>query len=148
MDSFRSKTKKVVIAGVIILVIAILLILASTTSSPSSKRILNPPGSNASEEEETRYYDLVAETAETAATLDLSGCRPKPTAMEVTWNQTFKVRNQDALPHILVINADYEYLIPARSQKEIVADFGKGPGVYGFGCDESEEAVGVILLTE
>lgn len=114
--------------------------------SPPPK--IGPDPYNLSAPEKEAFYKIAAENAVPSDFIDLGGCDPKPSALKVTQNKTFTVRNNDAAFHILVIDPGREYLIPAGGVKEITADFGKGPGIYGFGCDESEEAVGVILITE
>lgn len=115
--------------------------------SPSPSNLLKPPDQNASEETKKKFFDKILANAKEAKYLDISGCKAKPEVFKTPNQATFTVKNNDDKPHLMVLNKDIKFEIKANSNQEIKADFGRGPGAYGYGCDSSTQAVGFFLLT-
>lgn len=118
-------------------------------ASEEEVAVLNAPGPDATEEERRSHFLLVQKAAKASPYLDITKCSiAQPVVFEVKDGATFTVKNEDTIEHGIVIDAEHTYRIPAGETKDIVADFGKGPGVYGFGCDSVPHAVGFFLISE
>ncbi len=119
----------------------------NTTETPVVKKtLLTPPGEGSTEAQLRAWGELVSQSALPGTTLEIAGCVAVPEAMALEAGKDFTVTNADNIPHTLVLNPTTTFLIPANSSKTIKADFGKGPGIYAFSCDNRQEAVGVFLV--
>lgn len=134
-----------------------ILILSTPTSSPVPKAValtedeqaaLKTPGINATEEEKRKYAEAAIRAAKDAALLDIGQCQGKPVVLRVKEKQTLTVNNPDPENHTIVVDKDHMYSVPANGEKDIVIDFGKGIGLYGYGCDTSQETRGVFLVKQ
>lgn len=115
--------------------------------TPQERAALVTPARDASDEEKRRHFDLVVPLATRAEFLDITDCLGNPIVFEATQDRGFSVKNSDDENHTLQLSEERFYTVPAGGTKDIVADFGFGPGVYGYGCDNSTGAAGVILVT-
>lgn len=111
------------------------------------KAVLAPP-TGGSPEEIQKHLDLVSRLAVEAEFLDVAKCQAMPIVTRVKQGSEISIRNQDTVPHTVVFDEDHMYLIEPNQTKPIVADFGRGIGVYGFGCDKLAGAVGMISVVE
>ena len=119
-----------------------------TDLTDEEKQALNPPRPDASDER-IQYAELISRLAQEADVLVVNNCEPSPVVMLVKAGGTIKVINENTLDHSIVIDPEHVYSVPAEGQAVIDTDeFGKGPGIYAYGCDLSNAAVGVFLLTE
>ena len=106
--------------------------------------VLNFPAETATESDRRQHSEMVRRLAVASDTLDLTGCRPDPVVLEVLLGETVTVRNSDVESYELVINSEYVFVVPGGGETEVVADFGKGLGVYGYGCEPASQVVGII----
>lgn len=107
---------------------------------------LQTPGANATEAERKAHFDAAVRAAKYVNTLDISQCIGTPVVLRVAAKQTLTVNNPDTQDHVIVIDKDHTYIVPASGKKEIVIDFGKGGGLYGYGCDASQTTSGLFLV--
>ena len=112
------------------------------------KKLLKIPPQGAPETEKAAHFALLQRLARTTDFLDLSTCFGNPLAFRVQNGAAFVLKNNDSLPHTLQISPQHIYTVPARDEREIVAQFGFGPGVYGYGCDDSPDARGILFVTD
>ncbi|MBI5134422.1 MAG: hypothetical protein HZA81_03515 [Candidatus Taylorbacteria bacterium] len=128
------------------------------SSSPSADKgqtvgtdveaILNTPAVDDLEERKRQHAERVLEAAVKTDTINISTCVANPTVAMVAFGQKITFVNDDSVEHMIGFNIEDRYSVPAKSKKEIVADFEKGKGIYGYGCDASQRAIGMIVVTE
>jgi plastocyanin len=111
-----------------------------------NKPLLTPPGEGATDADLRAWGELVSQTALPGTTIEIAGCVAVPEALAIDAGNDFTVTNAGKVPHTLVLNPTTTFLIPANSSKTIKANFEKGPGIYAFGCDNKQGAVGVFLV--
>ncbi len=119
----------------------------SAAPSTDEQKVLNPPVKG-SEADQKQFADLITKLAKDSTTLNISGCRPQPLVMRIKKGATFKLNNTDSQAHVLTVDKDHTYTVSPSASVDVVADFGRGPGIYGFGCDKSGGPVGMLLVTE
>lgn len=119
---------------------------ANAVPGAAEKQQLLKIRQDSSQEEKQRHFDLVQKFAQDVAYLDITGCAPRPFIIRLKDGKEFGVKNADGAEREMGIDPQHIYTIPARSEKKIKADFGHGPGVYGYGCDKSQDAVGMLLI--
>lgn len=116
--------------------------------SEDEKTLLKTPQKDASEEKKSAHFAVVQRLAKRTEFLDLSACYGDPLAFRAHEGTKFSVKNNDAVSHTLQISPEHIYTIPAKGAREITAQFGFGPGVYGYGCDDSPEARGILFIVK
>jgi hypothetical protein len=114
--------------------------------SPNEQLALQTPGPSASEEERANHFRLVQSIAKPAEFLDISDCKADPVVLKVKDQSKFTVRNTDNADRKFVLSQSKFIIIPALSDTELTADFGLGPGIYGFGCDNSFSPIGLLFV--
>jgi hypothetical protein len=111
---------------------------------PSNPLIIPPP--NAPESEKIAHFEIVKQYAREAEQLSISNCTPDLAVFKTTLGKTFTVTNKDNSPHQIQISPSHLYDVPANGSLEIIADFGHGAGVYGYGCDNSTGPRGIFWV--
>ena len=115
--------------------------------SSEEERVLQTPGPDATEEERRTHFELALRLATRTDFLDISACKVvEPVVFKVVERETFTVRNDDDIEHVMIIDEEHIYPVPAKGTLELVADFGNNTGLYGYGCDDVPQAVGLILV--
>ena len=110
--------------------------------------IVNPPGPNATDEEKDRFFQLVAKVATPANFLEVSSCLPSPIAFLTEYKQPMSFMNNDSVEHSIIINKDHVYTVLPNSSKTVIAEFGFGPGFYGYACDDPNKTAGMIFIVD
>lgn len=117
--------------------------------SPEERAVLNIPGPNASEAERARHFELAQRLARESAELKLVNCVPDPAVFKVANGANFTARNAGAKDATVAINTENVYAIPAGGTKILKAGFGKGAGLFGYGCNSaSGGGPGLILVVQ
>ena len=125
----------------------------SETTAPAAslleeeQKVLATPPPDASNEEKDRHFQLALKLATEAEALDVTGCQSKPVVMKTT-QKGVRVKNNDAVDHEIVFDAEKRFKIPAEGSVNLTGLFDKGPGLYGYGCDSSPTATGLFFVTE
>ncbi len=114
--------------------------------TPAEQEVLKTPQRNATEAERKAHFEKVIPLAKEAEFLDISTCLGDPVVMRIKQGGKFTVRNNDTREHIIQMNEKLQFAVPAEGSKEITADFGFGPGTYGYGCDNSAGAAGIFFV--
>ena len=106
---------------------------------------INPPleGSYAEKEE---HLELAIKLAAETESLNIKDCFGDPVVFKTKLGQQFTIKNLDSEDHLIAFNKDHIYHLPALGEATITAEFGFGSGVYGFSCDESSNATGMVLV--
>lgn len=106
--------------------------------------LFTTPDASATLEEQQRYYQEVERLAEESVQITISAeCRVDPAILKVKEGDLFSFRNNDAQEHSIDF-VDGTHVIPRGGEREVVADFADGSGVYRYGCDGSN--AGLILV--
>lgn len=116
--------------------------------SADERALLKTPPQGATETEKAAHFAIVNRLARTAEFLDLSACYGSPLSFRVVEGAEFSVKNNDTVAHTLQISPEHIYTVPAKEEKKLTAQFGKGPGVYGYGCDNSPDARGILFVVQ
>lgn len=111
------------------------------------KLVLTPPAKDASPEEFKRHAELVQRLAKDAPYLNISGCAALPVVFRTQVNEKVKIKNDDSVKHAVVFDASHIYEIQPHTNGTIDIGFSRGPGIYGYGCDNVPHAVGMFLVT-
>lgn len=155
----QRKNQFIVVVNIVLILVALILgyfIYQQRSTSESirvpdnsdKKNVLLWPPQNASVEEKQRHDDLVRSLAADAEFLDiLSDCTAQPVVLRVRFGETFTIRNQDIVDHVITVNEDNIFSIPVGGTKDVKADFGKGRGNYGFVCDSRTGVSGILHVT-
>lgn len=102
---------------------------------------------SSSDEEKFCHYQYAISQAKNVTTVDISGCDPDPVVLGTKEAAIFKVVNNDPEKRRIVFDPEHSYQIQAKSSMNIKADFGNGPGLYGYGCDLGKGgATGMIFV--
>jgi len=116
--------------------------------SEEEKKALSFPNMDASDQEKQSHSELVKSIATSSPYLDISGCVvAEPIVFKIKQGETFTVRNGDDVAHAMVFDKEHRFDVAPRNTKNIVADFGHGPGIYGYACDLIPRIMGLILVT-
>jgi hypothetical protein len=117
----------------------------TATPTMREKEVLNIDPS-ASEQLKQRHFMLAVSLATADEYLDIGNCTASPLVLKVKDRASFKARNKDTILHRIAIDSQHVFSIPAKSTQTLTADFGKGPGLYGYGCDAGTKTAGLILV--
>lgn len=114
------------------------------------QEVLSTPGPNAPDEERQRHFALATRLAENSETLDITGCSAEPVVLQRTFGSTINIENSDSSSHTILFGPDMTIDVPANGTADLAVDesnFQNGPGLYGYGCDNSSQAVGLMLIS-
>ncbi len=126
----------------------------SPSSSSMSERILTPeeqavlkiPLHYDPPEQKIQHTQQVTKLATTAPELDITSCKPIPTVYQIKLNGSFKVINNDPIPHTLRYMSSH-ILIPAHGSTTVTTSkLFKVSGDYGYGCDNPFAKAGIIVV--
>jgi len=118
-------------------------------SYTSLDEILNFPGDDVPLDVKQLHFELAQSIAEEAKVLEMgTDCVMNPVVLQVQQGEILRVDNTDTIQHELVVSPEYIYLVPAGQSKQLTVDFGKGPGLYGYSCDQHTVPTGIFLITE
>lgn len=111
------------------------------------RALFPPPANDSSEAEQREFHNKVSIAAKDTGSLDITRCeRPVPLVLKLTEDQKFTLVNNHTDERELVIDPEHIYKVPAGGETALEADFGKGPGIYGYGCGQSGRAVGILFI--
>ncbi len=107
---------------------------------------------NSTEEEKQRHYQFAVNIAQSSPVLKLAECKSTPLVWRVANNSQIKIQNDNNIDVVLTFNSTHSYAVSANSSKLIKAEFGNGPGLYGYGykCTLPSGEVpgnGMVLVT-
>lgn len=115
--------------------------------TPEEKEAMDTPNQGDSEEIKRAFQGKVEKAAKDADTIDIANCQPRPPIAKMKQNATFTFKNSDTTDHIVAFSQEKSYTVKKNSSVTVTADFLQGPGIFGFGCDQSPTEVGLILTT-
>ncbi len=115
-------------------------------SALQEEDVLKFPGPDASAEEKMRHFDIARSLAKDGQYVDIGNCTASPTVFRVREKDAFTVRNQDTIAHTIILDQEHQYTIGISSKKTLIADFPHGQGLYGYGCDNPTQTVGLFFV--
>lgn len=107
--------------------------------------VINPPITGSFKERED-HLELADKLARETASLDIVECFGEPIVFKTKLGQEITIRNLDNEDHIIAFNKNNVHILPANGRINITADFGFGSGIYGYNCDSSEKATGMVFV--
>lgn len=119
-------------------------------STDAERQALNPPNSDtATEEEMQAHFAAIEEAAVATDTIHVGeACAISPRVSRVKLDEALVIINHDTDDHRIVFNEQLQIAVPAERKITVQPEFDQGAGIYGFGCDRSQSAVGMMLVTE
>lgn len=104
---------------------------------------------DATEEQRLAFAEFVNQKATEGDTIVVKDCTAKPIVLKTSYNSTFTVDNQGTTDINFGVS-DERTLVKAGSKAKIKANYRNGPGIYGYGCDDTtlRRSIGVLLLTK
>jgi len=116
------------------------------TLTPEEQAVLKIPLHSASSQEKEQHAKQVAKLTTTAPELDITACKPNPVVYQVGLNSSFKIKNNDSIPHTLRYMSS-QILVPSMGSTTIkTSQLFKIAGDYGYGCDNPFAKAGVIVV--
>lgn len=116
------------------------------TLTPQEQAVLKIPLHSASSQEKEQHTEQVAKLATTAPELDITACKPNPTVYQVGLNSSFKIKNNDSIPHTLRYMSS-QILVSGHGSTTIkTSQLFSVSGDYGYGCDNPFAKAGVIVV--
>ena len=119
-------------------------------SKKSTDVDLKTPGANATAEEQQKFFDHTVSVAETSTSVHLSlACATTPKVVKIfVKDGGLTFINDDTSPHTVVFDAKNAVTIEPKAQAKVSDVFKRGGGIYGYGCDSSSSAVGIVYMVE
>lgn len=118
----------------------------SDTPLNSEQNIIIPPASNATEAEKREFFDKISGIAQEAPYLQIEAdCIVNPLVIQLR-SDIFRVKNTDINDHTLTFDPANSFFIRTGETKHFKIIFNKGPGIYGYGCGHSMNAVGMVYF--
>lgn len=109
-------------------------------------KILLVPQATASAKEKKEYIAFVSKYASRQNTVEIKDCQPKPLVIWAKNGSEITIKNLDSSDHVIEVNSSHNLNVSKNSSAKIKADFGQGPGVYAYSCDDSNGPVGIFLV--
>jgi len=162
MKEFNLKKIVVVVLLIIAVVLAFMLYrqkvgTQGNTAKSISSAFVPEPGkeeeylfsirNDSSEEEKGKHFQYAMSIAQEAEYLDISDCNIKPLVLKVKNGEDVKLKNDSDINVNVTLDTEHSYDIGAKSTKIIKAGFGKGAGLYGYGCHSSKNSQGMMFVT-
>jgi hypothetical protein len=111
------------------------------------RSILQAPQADDPVSKKEAHFQIVNKLAQEADVLNINKCeKPSPLVLSLKYGQEFKVKNDDSIPHSIIIDKNHIYKIDANSTVSFKADFGRGLGAYGYLCEKYAGIVGFFLV--
>lgn len=116
-----------------------------TLLGDDAKLALKPLPKNPTVEQRKIRFEAAQRAAQESEVVSIMGCFANPAVLKAKLNQTVLFRNRDKNSHLIKFT-DKTISLPASKVKSLVLDFDKGPGLYGYSCDDHSYLSGLILL--
>lgn len=120
----------------------------SNEFTADEKKVLIIPNNDSTDKEKADHSKLVEKLAKEVDTVVVKDCLPIPLALKIKIGESFKIRNDGKATITIAVNKDNINEIAAGETKSFKADFGFGPGVYGYACNSSDATSGIFFVTE
>lgn len=114
--------------------------------TPEEQAVLKIPLHYDPPEQKIQHTQQVAKLATTAPELDITACKPNPIVYQVGLNSSFKIKNNDSIPHTLRYMSS-QILISGHGSTTInTSQLFNVSGDYGYGCDNPFAKAGLIVV--
>ena len=120
----------------------------ATPTPPVVVAGLSLPSANATSAEKDIFFNAARQKAQSVTEITLSSCNPTPQIVKVAPGKQVILKNTDTRERSISVGADNTYLIPARGETKVTANFGQGVGTYAYYCDSSSDAAGILVVTD
>jgi hypothetical protein len=122
-----------------------------TGKTRDERLVLRYPAKDVTEEEWNNYLVLVAKLAVEADKISIgANCSVSPVVVKtpLVMGKKVTLENNDSVAHTISFNTPPNFEVPANGKIEMPVDFKGTPGIYGYGCDNSPDAVGLIQVLQ
>lgn len=110
---------------------------------------LNFPKSDAPIAEIMAHIAFVKRAAIATDTIVIGpSCKASPVVVKTQKGANLVFKNNDSLPHTVSFDRTHSFPVSAQGSVTIPVDFGEVGGFYGYGCESSISAIGMVLITE
>lgn len=113
--------------------------------TPEEKEAMKTPKPDDTDEVKMAFHGKVVKAAKKTNVIEISNCQPKPPVANIPYGSTFTFKNSGNTDHIVGFNKEKSYTVKKNSSVSVTAEFSIGPGIFGYGCDNSPKEVGLIL---
>ncbi len=120
----------------------------NSEADSTDQEVLKWPAEDAPLEEKQRHSDLIKSLAQDSEYVDIADCKGKPLVTRVNRGNSLTLRNQDAATHVIRVDENNVFSVPAGGTKEIVVNFKQGLGNYGYVCDGKPGPAGILFVVE
>lgn len=108
----------------------------------------NELSSNPTDEEKNKFLALIEKAAVRTNYLNISQCaKPFPLVLQIEESEDLTVLNDDMKDHDITFSQNQSHTIGSGKRKVLKANFGMGPGIYGYSCDGSVLPSGYLFIT-
>lgn len=112
----------------------------------TEKLMLKSAHRNPSPAEFSALYQYVLKIAYPTPYIEIGKCSPYPLAVRVVVNTNLTFVNSDSIPHSIVFTPKRQIILQPKEKKTVLVDFYRySPVPYGYTCDDSIEAVGILF---
>jgi hypothetical protein len=101
---------------------------------------------NATADQKNAYFALVNKYAVVTNKLDITKCATNPFVTEIKQGEQLTLINNGTEPQTIKFDSTREYTAGPNSTKVLIADFGRGPGSYGFACPNKAGISGIVVV--
>lgn len=110
---------------------------------------LNPPPRGATEDEFRTYFQAVQRVTVDTDSVDIvAGCSISPSVVRLSPTSHMTFNNTDIVDHTISFDKDFSFVVSAgHSTTTIVNLTDVTEGLFGFGCDQSPTASGMVWVT-
>lgn len=127
--------------------------ITTTNSAETSdeRAVLRYPARDVTPGEWNNYLVLVAKLAMETDTVTVGpNCKITPVVVKtpLVSGKKLHFKNSDTVAHEIAFTNPPSYAIAANSTVDIPIDFKGVPGIYGYGCDMSPNAVGLVQVLQ
>ncbi len=107
------------------------------------------PHHGVSDTDRLEHTGLVVELAQPTDAVSIGAlCTIWPAVHHVQRGEEVHFKNVDAIAHTIAINEDYTIAVSAYSTRSILLPQNPtGAGIFGYGCDESGHAAGILYVS-
>ncbi len=110
---------------------------------------LNAPKSAASEQAIFAHAEAVHKIAVATDSVVVGAeCRTSPAAVKIAKGKSLNFKNYDSIAHTIIFDATHSVVVPANGNASLTLSFGEPLHIYGYGCELSENPVGMVLIAE
>ena len=100
-----------------------------------------------SQQEYLQVENQAKDIAVSSTAVDIANCFPNPLVFQAENNQ-FILKNSGKKIHTISFSSQEIYTLEPKDTKKITLASYNGPGLYAYGCDGQQKAVGIVYIVK